>query len=183
MDKQKQHYKVKVVPLFLAIIFGIGYGIIILLQNDPRNMLESRYTSSVDGLFKPYCEGEKENTKCGTGVEYEVDGKIYVLELSDDAIATRDNLRTVLYDPNNPADAISGSSERAAAFDPQKEIMKKYQKAFPRIVLILAILCLVDAFLGYFFDKLAKASRDARQEIANTEADLADQQKESSQKH
>ena len=183
MDKQK-HYKVKVIPLILAIIFGVGYGILVYLnQKDEESKTETKYTASVEGQFKPYCEGERENTKCETGIEYEVDGETYLLKLGNDAIATRENVRSVLYDPNNPADAISGSTERTLSFDPQKEYMKNFQKALPKIVLTLAILCLAEAFLGYFFDKLAKASRNAKQEIANTEADLADQQKESSQKH
>ena len=184
MDKQKQHYKVKIIPLILAVVFGVGYGILFYLgqkEVDEKAAVDNKYSGSVEGKFKSYCEGERQEAKCDTGIEQEVDGKTYLLKLGNDAIATKDDVRIVRYDPNNPADAISGGTDRNTTVSDLKEeyITKKYKKSIPRVVLILTIIFLADAFFGYYIDKVAESARKSRQKIIDTEADLADKQKNS----
>ena len=180
MDKQKQHYKVKIIPLILAIIFGVGYGILFYFEQkevDEQTKFDEKYSGTVEGKFKSYCEGERENAKCETGIEYEVDGKTYLLKIGTDAVATKDNVRSVRYNPADPADAISGGTDRKTTFDPQEEFIKKYKKSIPRIILTLAILCLADALIGYYFDIFIRSMRNAEQKAIDADADLADKKR------
>ncbi len=182
MDKQKRHYKIKVMSLIFAILFSIGYGVLYYFNQKEVNELaeyNERYSGTVEGKYVSYCEGEGATAKCDTDIEYEVDGKTYTLKLGNDAIATKSNTRKVRYNPKNPADAISGGTDYVVKYDAQEEFLKKQKKALPRFILAMAILCFINAFLGYYIDIMRDSMKRASQKVIDTEADLADKKKNS----
>ena len=154
MDKQKP-YKVKIVPLVFGIILIIA-SIVFRIVSTMDFSGNAKYTGKAEANYSPECTKKEDGQlDCETVITYEVNGETYKLNSGDSDSHYYSSKINVLYDPNNPADAIRDPKDKVKTgsdaynswrWDKLKRIIPFYIGAFATILIL-------DAFLGYFIDR------------------------------
>ncbi|MBR0133824.1 hypothetical protein IJM16_00980 [Candidatus Saccharibacteria bacterium] len=154
MDKQKP-YKVKIVPLVIGIILIIA-SIVFRIVSTIDFSGNAKYTEKVEGNYSSECtKDDDEKLNCETVISYEVNGETYKLNSNDSDSHYYPSEINVLYDPNNPADAIRDPKDKietgADAYNSWR--WNKLKRAIPLYIGAFATVLILDAFLGYFIDR------------------------------
>lgn len=166
MDKQN-HYKIKIVPLvFAIIILAIGFILQPILSAktaEKRTETEEKYTGIVEGERTEDCRDYGNGEYCDPAIKYEVDGEEYTLLINPD-YADKDHPNRIRYNINDPEDAFMDREDWITTyFDEFND--NYYTNQVLTACIVLAIILLIRAFTGYFFDNIIQNMRNQRADI------------------
>ena len=171
MDKQNR-YQIKYVPLvFAIIILAIGFiaqPILSANNAQKRAETEEKYIGIIEGERIEDCHDYGDGEYCDPAIKYVVDSKEYTLLINPD-YASKEHPNRIRYNINDPEDAFMDRDDWITNyFDEFNDTY--YTNQVLTVCIALAVILLIRAFTGYFFDNFI-------QSIHNQRADAKDAKK------